>query len=321
MGHVYKAQHTRLKKTVALKVLPRERTSDLRSVSRFTREMEAIGQLDHPNIVQAYDAREIDGVHVLVMEYINGKDLARVVERVGPLKIADACELVRQTALGLQYAYERGLVHRDVKPSNLMLSCKGQLKILDLGLALLDTDLLRGAELTSPGSAIGTADYMAPEQVSDAHSVDIRADIYALGCTLYKLLTGQAPFGSPQYTTHAEKLVGHLKQTPPPLRELRKDLSPELAAVIERMMCKSPIGRFATPAEVAEAMVPWTAGCDLPAIAAEANAAAEHSPGVGTAVVGYSTVRHFGRRRYRCDRPSPKLQAANGDGSAPIQLC
>ena len=277
MGQVYKAQHTRLKKTVALKVLSAERTSDLHSVLRFTRKMEAIGQLDHPNIVQAYDARDIDGVHVLVMEYIDGKDLSRVVERVGPLKIADACELVRQAALGLQYAYEHGLVHRDIKPSNLMVSGKGQLKILDLGLALLDTGVPQGAELTSPGSAIGTADYMAPEQVSDAHSVDIRADIYALGCTLYKLLTGQAPFGSPQYATHAEKLVGHLKGTPPPVRELRDDVSPELAAVIERMMCKSPTDRFATPAEVAEAMASFTSGCDLPALAAEAHAAAERA--------------------------------------------
>jgi len=277
MGRVYKAQQVRLKKTVALKVLPKERTTDPRLVARFAREMEAIGQLEHPNIVLAYDAREIDRTRVLVMEYVDGKDLAEIVENAGRLRIADACEIVRQTALGLQYACERGLVHRDIKPSNLMLSRRGQVKILDLGLALLSPDQLKDDELTSPGSAMGTADYMAPEQVSDAHSVDIRADIYSLGCTLYKLLTGRAPFGGPQYKSNAEKLVGHLKETPQPVRELRADVPAELAAAIARMMAKSPIERFASPAEVAEAMVRFAVGCDLVRVSAEASASEERT--------------------------------------------
>ena len=137
MGTVYKARQIRLGKIVALKVLPKERTSDPRAVARFEREMKAVGQLSHPNIVQAYDARDIEGTTVLVMEYVDGLDLAKLARRAGPLPIADACELVRQTAVGLQYIHENGLVHRDIKPSNLMLTPQGQVKILDLGLALL----------------------------------------------------------------------------------------------------------------------------------------------------------------------------------------
>ena len=281
MGAVYKARQTRLKKIVALKVLPKERTANPRAVTRFEREMEAIGQLSHPNIVQAYDARDIDGTTVLVMEYVDGEDLAQVRQRVKTLRIPDACEVVRQVALGLQYAHEHGLVHRDIKPSNLMLTSlpshtgrgaggEGIVKILDLGLALLGANPPADGELTAAGSAVGTADYIAPEQVSDAHSVDIRADIYSLGCTLYKLLTGRAPFIGPQYKTQAEKLVGHLKETPPPVQRLRSDVPAGLAAVIERMMAKSPDDRFATPVEVAAAVAPFAAGCDLGQLSAEA---------------------------------------------------
>ena len=275
MGTVYKARQTRLKKIVALKVLSKERTTDPRAVTRFEREMEAVGQLVHPNIVQAFDARDIETTTVLVMEYVDGQDLTHVLKCIKPLRIPDACELIRQAAVGLQYAHEHGLVHRDIKPSNLMLTRQGEVKILDLGLALLNMDQPRGGELTSSGQPMGTADYIAPEQVSDAHSVDIRADIYSLGCTLYKLLAGNSPFSGPQYKTHAEKLVGHLKETPTPVQQLRTDVSAELAAVIERMMAKSPADRFATPVEVAAAMAPFAAGCDLVQVSTEVSAAAK----------------------------------------------
>jgi len=274
MGAVYKARQARLKRIVALKVLPKERTADPSAVARFEREMEAVGRLNHPNIVQAYDARDCDGTTVLVMEYVEGMDLGQVVLHLRGLAIADACELVRQTALGLQSAYENGLVHRDIKPSNIMLTQRGQVKILDMGLALLGAEQPGSGELTSAGSAMGTADYMAPQQVSDAHSVDIRADIYSLGCTLYKLLSGRAPFTGPQYKSHGEKLTGHLRDTPPSIRLLRTDVSAELAAVIERMMAKNPAERFSTPAEVAAAMTPFATGCDLARMSAEAAAMA-----------------------------------------------
>ena len=167
--------------------------------------MEAIGRVNHPNIVQAHDAREIDGERFLVMEYVDGLDLDDLVRRCGPLPIPDACELIRQAAVGLQYANERGLIHRDIKPSNLMLNREHQVKILDLGLALLKADQLAGGdaaaakevgkELTASQQIMGTASYMSPEQANDSHQVDTRADIYSLGCTLYKLLTGRPPFG------------------------------------------------------------------------------------------------------------------------------
>ena len=200
MGAVYKALHTRLDKVVALKVLPAERMRDAGAVARFEREMKAVGKLDHPNIVRAMDAGEEDGMHFLVMEYVEGLDLSQLAKNTGPLPVADACELVRQAALGLAEAHEHGLVHRDIKPSNLMLAKpkkkKGEptVKILDLGLALLSEALAPDAGgLTTSGQMMGTIDYMAPEQGGDSHQVDIRADIYSLGATLYRLLTGIAP--------------------------------------------------------------------------------------------------------------------------------
>ena len=213
MGSVFKARHARLDKIVALKVLSKGRTGDPNAVARFEREMKAVGKISHPNIVQGLDARDVDGRVVLVMEFADGLDVGEVVRRVGPLNVADACEIVRQTALGLQTVHKNGMVHRDIKPSNLMLAHRGaesddggsqtaSVKILDLGLALLDCGLDSGAanhEVTDVGQIMGTADYMAPEQASDSHRVDIRADIYSLGCTLYKLLSGKAPFSGPRY--------------------------------------------------------------------------------------------------------------------------
>ncbi len=225
MGTVYKARQVRLGKIVALKVLASERTRDPRAVARFENEMKAIGQLSHPNIVQAHDARDIEGTTVLVMEYVDGVDLAKLVQRAGPLPIADACELIRQTAVGLQYIHENHLVHRDIKPSNLMLTPQGQVKILDLGLALLGSDQTAGKEVTSNGLAMGTPDYIAPEQADDSHRVDIRADIYSLGCTLYHLLTGRAPFSGPNYKTPLNKVMGHARDTVPTVKKLRAEHS------------------------------------------------------------------------------------------------
>jgi serine/threonine protein kinase len=288
MGAVYKARQTRLGKIVALKVLPKDRTGDPQAVARFEREMKAIGGLSHPNIVQAYDARDIEGTTVLVMEYVEGLDLAQVVQRHGALPIAEACELVRQAAAGLQHAHEHNMVHRDIKPSNLMLAIsrhssaiggqptagdrqpqadRGSLtacvKILDLGLALLASEKSSRGELTSSGAAMGTADYIAPEQATDSHNVDIRADIYSLGCTLYKFLTGRAPFSGPQYQSTMQKMLAHAQTPPPAANVLRPDIPDELAAVLERMMAKNPDGRFQVPAEVVEAVAPLCSGANL----------------------------------------------------------
>ncbi len=266
MGAVYKALHTRLDKIVALKLLPERQETNDWAISRFEREMKAIGRLNHPNVIQAYDARQIGTTRFLVTEYVDGIDLGELLRRRGPLPLAAACELVRQAALGLQAAHELGLVHRDVKPSNLMLTRHGQVKVLDLGLARLQSSRVPPGELTSSGQIMGTADYMAPEQVSDSHRVDIRADIYSLGCTLYKLLTGEVLFGGPEYESPFEKMSAQVLKAPPPLRRLRPDAPAALTAVVERMLAKKPADRYATPAEVAAVLGPLTAGNDLGAL-------------------------------------------------------
>ncbi|MFN0017291.1 MAG: protein kinase domain-containing protein [Pirellulaceae bacterium] len=256
MGAVYKARHARLKKIVAIKVLTSDRMKDAHAVARFSREMEAVGKLEHPNLVRAMDAGEQEGIHYLVMEYVAGSDLSQLVRQQGQLHIGDACELIRQTALGLQSAHEHGLVHRDIKPSNLILSTTGTLKILDLGLALLGSEAGGGRELTTTGQMMGTLDYMAPEQGSSSHTVDIRADIYSLGATLYKLLTGQAPFGGEKYVTPVQKMMALATETPAPVESLRPDLPPDLADIVTKMLARNPASRYSTPAEVAEALQP-----------------------------------------------------------------
>jgi WD40 repeat protein/serine/threonine protein kinase len=283
MGAVYKAEHTKLKRIVALKVLPKGRMDNPSAVARFEREMEAVGRLDHPNIVRAMDAREIDGTCFLVMEYVTGMNLHELVRYRGSLGVADACALLHQVAVGLQFVHEHGMVHRDIKPSNLILTPAGQVKILDLGLALLGarassassaqgnvTAPMPVEEMTAAGQAIGTADYIAPEQVTDSHSVDIRADIYSLGCTLYKLLTGQPPFTGPQYKSDFSKMMGHVRDEIPSIASHRPYLPKELVAVVDRMLAKDPAKRFATPAQVAEVIAPFAQGSDLRRLAAEA---------------------------------------------------
>jgi serine/threonine protein kinase len=172
MGAVYKALHTKLRRTVALKVLPKDRLGDPQAVARFEREMAAVGALDHPNIVRAMDAREVEGTRFLVMEFVEGVDLNAVCRACHPVPVADACEIIRQAALALQHAHEHSLVHRDVKPSNLMITADGVVKLLDLGLARFEEDQAVGEEVTGTGQVMGTIDYMAPEQVADARSVD-----------------------------------------------------------------------------------------------------------------------------------------------------
>ncbi|MGE0608554.1 MAG: SUMF1/EgtB/PvdO family nonheme iron enzyme [Pirellulales bacterium] len=270
MGKVYQAQHTMLEKLVALKVLAAGKLDDSAAVARFEREMKAVGRLDHPHIVRALDAGSVDGTYFLVMEYVEGRDLSDVVKTLGPLPIADACELVRQAAIGLQEAHEHGMVHRDIKPSNLMLT-KSQrkrtppvLKVLDLGLALLtEAHTPDGHGLTSTGQVMGTIDYMAPEQGGDSHQVDIRADIYSLGATLFKLLAAKAPYEGGKYDTPVKKLMALAMTPTPDIREQRPDLPEGLVQIVFGMLAKNPDERFSTPDQVAEALAPYCGGCNL----------------------------------------------------------
>jgi tRNA A-37 threonylcarbamoyl transferase component Bud32 len=255
MGNVYLCEHTVMHRRVAVKVLPADRAEDPSYLERFQREAQAAAALDHPNIVRAHDVAREGRLHYLVMEYIHGPSLQEVIHKYGPMDYRTAAHYVRQAAVGLQHAHEAGLVHRDIKPSNLLVDRSGTVKILDMGLALFAD--ARSPNLTDKldrRSVLGTADYMAPEQAQDSHSVDIRADLYSLGATFYYLLTGNPPFTG----TMAQRIIAHQVRPPKPVRELRPEVPAELAAVLDKMLAKEPADRYQMPAEVVEALEPWT---------------------------------------------------------------
>lgn len=252
MGVVYQAQHRLLNQRVALKVLPEPALGDRQAVRRFQREMLSVGSLNHPNIIRALNAGEERDVHYLVMEYVDGWDFRELVAQHGRLAPGAACELIWQAAVGLQYIHEHDMVHRDIKPANLMLARDGTVKILDLGLARLETRH-RSRELTQPGSPMGTVDYMAPEQWVDSSAVDIRADIYSLGCTLFFLLVGLPPGAMQAGETPARRRMGK-PTTHPPVAALRRDCPPDVDKILERMLAEEPDQRFDTPGDVADAL-------------------------------------------------------------------
>jgi serine/threonine protein kinase/WD40 repeat protein len=258
MGEVFRARHVRLERVVALKIIRTDRLKAKDAVGRFEREAKAAAQLHHPNIVTLFDEGSAGDVLYLAMEFIKGVDLARWVRQKGPMPVANACNFVRQAALGLQHANERGMVHRDIKPSNLMLVAgANQVKLLDMGLARLDNDSQTtddGQPITVEGAVMGTPDFLAPEQAKNAHGVDIRADVYSLGCTLFFLVTGSAPFAGGSLL---EKLLKHQTESPRPLAELRPDTPPGLQQVLDKMMAKKPEDRFQTPALLASALAPF----------------------------------------------------------------
>jgi serine/threonine protein kinase/WD40 repeat protein len=259
MGQVFKARHSRLDRTVAVKVIRKDRLADAEAVGRFRREIQASAQLSHPNIIMAYDADQVEDAHFLTMEYVEGLDLGRLIKQRGPLPVAEACEYVRQAACGLAHAHERNLVHRDVKPSNLLLSKAasggngvGQIKLLDLGLARVRHEGEEAASgLTQMGEVIGTPDYIAPEQARNARHADIRSDLYSLGCTFYFLLSGRPPFGG---ETGTEKLIKHCFEEAQPIEQLRPDVPPRVAAVVRKLMAKEPDQRYPTPAKLVQAL-------------------------------------------------------------------
>jgi len=263
-GLVLKGRHLFMQRIVAIKLIRKDLLADPDVVARFNREIEVASQVSHANVVHAYDAGPLGGTFGLVMEYVEGTDLARLIKDEGPLSCERACAYIRQTALGLQHVHEQGLIHRDIKPSNLLLAVPkeneggtGTVKILDLGLARLNSRKAaqaQASQLTTVGSLMmGTPDYMAPEQAIDLRSTDIRADIYSLGCTLHYLLTGDPPFPAGSL---AQKLMKHQQAEPPSLTKRRPELPAVLDAIFRKMMTKDPADRYQTPAEVAEALAP-----------------------------------------------------------------
>ena len=274
MGTVYLAEHRLMDRPVALeKVIRGDFLGNEALVERFRREVKSAARLPlNRNIVAAHDAEQAGGSHFLVMEFVNGLDLAAFVKSRGPLPYELACKAVKEAAEGLEHADQRGMVHRDIKPQNLMQTPDGQVKILDFGLARFASEALpdlvpadaawrtepqteamgpdRPFQITLTDMLLGTADYIAPEQARDPRSADIRADIYSLGCTLYYLLAGHPPFPDGNL---AQKLASHAERIPRSLTEARADIPLKLARIVDRMMAKDRSRRFQRPAEVVEA--------------------------------------------------------------------
>jgi predicted Ser/Thr protein kinase len=256
MGAVYLGRDTKLDRQVAIKVLPPESVHDPQAVARFQREAKALAKLAHPGIIQAYDSEQENGQHFLVMEYVEGTSLAVLLQEKGHLPPTLASDYIHQAALALQHAHDKGLVHRDIKPSNLLLTADRRIKVLDLGLARFLQDQITDPSRTREGMGMGTPDYAAPEQFRDAHKAGVPADIYALGCTLYHLVTGQVPFPGSSLT---EKYEAHERKEPAPFDELCPEAPAGLALVVQRMMAKRPADRFQTAQQVAEALAPYMA--------------------------------------------------------------
>ena len=257
MSSVYLAEHLLMHRRVAIKVLPKTRGADTESsyLARFHREAQAIAALDHVNIVRAYDIDNEGDTHYLVMEYIDGLDLNIIVRDSGTLDYITAARYIKQAARGLHYAHSVGLIHRDVKPANLLVDSEGVVKILDLGLARFIAEKEQASlTVAYDENVLGTADYLAPEQAVDSHGVDARADIYGLGCSLYYLLTGHPPFTEGTLT---QRLMSHQKDPPPSIYDDREDAPPGLVSICLRMMAKKPADRYKNCEEVAEVLGDW----------------------------------------------------------------
>lgn len=289
-GTVYLAEHEVMKRRVALKVVPPAVASDPGVLERFRREAQAAAILDHPNIVRAYDFRQEGQLHVLVMEYVNGPSLEQVLQSGGPMTVPVACEYARQAAIGLDYAHGQGLVHRDIKPGNLLVDPTGFVKILDMGLARFAPE---GQESVTKqfdeNTVMGTADYLAPEQAINLHDVDARVDIYSLGATLYALLAGAPPFAEGTVT---QKLLWHQMRDPTPLSDRRPDVPAEVSRAVMKMMAKDPAQRYQSCAGVVEALAPFCATTPTPqgpARPGATNGRNTSSPYVRTSRVGPST--------------------------------
>ncbi|MEZ6144861.1 MAG: serine/threonine-protein kinase [Planctomycetaceae bacterium] len=260
MSSVYLAEHTVMRRRCAIKVLPFKQVENKASLGRFHREAQAVASLDDPNIVRAYDVDQVkEGsteIHFLVMEYVEGRSLQQVVDDDGPLGFAEAVEYTRQAASGLKHAHAVGMVHRDVKPSNLLLDETGTVKVLDLGLARILENAAEKSSLTIEydQTVLGTADYLSPEQAVDSHTVDHRSDIYSLGCTLYFLLVGHPPFPD---GTLAQRLLAHQVKEPTPIAELRPDVPQSLVTLINSMMAKQPESRMQSAEAAEQALANW----------------------------------------------------------------
>ena len=283
MGQVFLCEHMFMKRRVAVKVLPPAKAEQPAALGRFYREARAAGSLQHPNIVRTHDIDQDGNLHFIVMDYVDGSDLLRVVKKFGPMNVGRALSYVRQAAVGLDYAFRNGIIHRDIKPGNILVERHGTARILDMGLARFFKDHADLLTLKFDDKIVlGTADYVAPEQVANSHTVDIRADIYALGASLYFLLAGHPPFPT---GTVSQKLLWHRTKEPAPIKQVRPEVPDAVAAIIARMMSKDPKARYQTPAQVAAeleslvpAEVPLPAPEEMPRLSPAARELPEEEP-------------------------------------------
>jgi serine/threonine protein kinase len=273
MGRVYKAEHRAMGRTVAIKVLAPHLVNTERALELFQREVRAAGQLIHPNVVTAFDANDDNGRHYLVLEYVDGPNLEQLVRRQGPLSVGLACDYIAQAARGLHAAHQLGMVHRDVKPANILVQYRGLdagpglVKISDFGLARLQAPTEEPAEpgsgtiLAKENTVMGTPDYLSPEQARDLHKADIRSDLYSLGCTLYFLLSGRVPHPG---GSALDKLIRHNSEDPAPLSQFRADVPAEVDAIVRKLISRRPDDRFQTPAELLASLQPFAVGGSIP---------------------------------------------------------
>ncbi|MCS6863803.1 MAG: protein kinase [Gemmataceae bacterium] len=264
MGQVFLCEHMHLRTRMAIKVLPPAKADQPSALGRFYREARTAGRLNHPHIVRTHDIDQDGNLHYIVMDYVEGTNLMDIVRKFGPLPIARAVSYIRQAAEGLHYAFLNNIIHRDIKPSNILIDRTGTARILDMGLARFLNDQTDQLTIKYDDKIVlGTADYVAPEQIANSHQVDIRADIYALGGTFYFLLAGHPPFPSGSVS---QKLLWHRTKEPTPIQQIRPEVCDGLAAVINKMLCKDPLHRYQTPAEVRDALEPYlTQPVPLPA--------------------------------------------------------
>lgn len=282
MSTVYLAEHALMKREAAIKVLPRKRVEDSSYLARFHREAQAAAALDHPNIVRIYDVAADGNTHFIAMEFIDGQDLQTRVAADGRLDCDLAADYIAQSAVGLQHAHDIGLIHRDIKPANLLANEKGIIKILDMGLAKFDEDEdATSLTVDHNENVLGTVDYLSPEQAVDSHNVDHRADLYSLGCTLYFLLVGNAPFPDGSL---AQRLLKHQKSKPAPLLDKRGDIPPELVLICNKMMAKDPEKRSQSAMEIAEELTEYLAARGK-AVTGSSDSSAGSRIGLAAAVV------------------------------------
>ena len=287
MSSVYLAEHTRMHDKRAIKVLPKTRVKDASYLARFHLEAQAIASLNHPNIVLAYDIDNIDDVHYIVMEYVEGVDLQALVKRDGPVDFALAADLIRQAALGLDHAHSKGVIHRDVKPANLLLDPQGRVRLLDMGLALVAAGDDESLTVANNENVLGTADYLAPEQALNSHTVDHRADIYGLGCTLYFLLAGKPPFSE---GTLAQRIAKHQTEMPKSIRQLRPECPGELEGICVKMIQKDPAYRYQSAADVAEVLAKFAAAVPKGAKGERVHAGGPPARGGGSSSLSLSDI-------------------------------